>query len=121
MNNLYRDNILDHYKNPRHFGRLKKFDKSHTGQNSSCGDIVSFDVLIDEHQKIKDIGFYGNGCAISQASASMLAELVINKDIGFVSKLGLKDIKKMLGTDLTISRVKCALLPLEVLVQALVK
>ena len=119
---LYRDNILDHYKHPRNFGVLDKPDKSQTGQNASCGDVIRIDIKLNKSgNAIKGIRFSGNGCAISQASASMLTEKVLNMGIVDVKKLKFKDIEILLGTDLTPSRVKCAALPLEVLLSALVK
>lgn len=120
---LYRDLILDHYKNPRNFGHLKSPDVVVEDHNVSCGDRIVIELLIAYHLSlitIRDIRFSGEGCAISQASASLLTEMIKNMPVVKIKKLALGDIEKMLGTKLTPSRVKCALLPLEVLHKALI-
>lgn len=114
---LYRETILDHYKNPRNFGHLDGAHIVHEELNPSCGDKIRMEVKYEN--TIVDIRFSGVGCAINQATASMLTEYVKNKTKEEVMKLQLHDIEAMLGTTLTPSRVKCALLPLEVLQKAL--
>lgn len=120
---LYRDNILDHYKNPRNFGKLNKPDKSAEENNPLCGDKIAIHLGLatnDQRQKtIKEISFTGEGCAISMASASMLTEKVKNMSITNVQRLKTKDITDMLGIELTPTRLKCALLALEVLQKAI--
>ncbi len=119
---LYREDILDHYKHPRNFGHLPKPDVVVEEGNVTCGDRIIIELRLTSHVSrltIEDIRFSGEGCAISQASASMLTEKVKGvKDID-IQKLSLKDIQDMLGTTLTPSRVKCATLPLEVLQKAI--
>ncbi len=115
---MYRELILDHYKHPRNFGTLAKPDATAHAYNATCGDTIQMDVKIS-NGKITDIKFSGNGCAISQASASMLTEKVKAMDVKKVMKLTTDDILEMLETTLTPSRVKCAVLPLEVLQNAL--
>lgn len=110
---LYRANILDHYKHPRNFGHLEGADVRQTEENPSCGDKIVMEVKYNN--KIIDIRFSGVGCAINQASASMLTEKVKGMNREEVMQLQLKDIELMLGTSLTPSRIKCALLPLEAL------
>ena len=104
---LYRDNILDHYKNPL------------------CGDKICIQIKLQttnyKLQTIQDIKFSGVGCAISIASASLLTEKVKNMDLAKVQRLKTKDIVDMLGITLTPTRLKCALLSLEVLQKALNK
>lgn len=122
----YRDNILDHYKNPRNFGRLDHAHLENSEGNPSCGDKFSFQINLDNPQKgleakIKEIKFTGAGCAISTASASLLTESVKSRSIGEVLKLKKDDITKLLGLELTVSRINCALLPLEVIHKALNK
>jgi nitrogen fixation protein NifU and related proteins len=118
---LYREIILDHYKHPRNFGILVKSDKSADGYNATCGDRLHFDLLIDKNNIITDVKFSGVGCAISQAAASMLTEEIIGKNISIILKMKPKHMVKLIGTPLTPSRIKCATLPLEVLVKALVQ
>lgn len=119
---LYREVILDHYKNPRNFGHLSKPDMVMEEGNVTCGDRIVIELLITHHSSlitIGDIRFSGEGCAISQASASMLTEMVKGMSATKIQKLSLKDIQDMLGVTLTPSRVKCATLPLEVLQKAI--
>src|SRR3989338_4131760 len=127
---LYRDVILDHYKNPRNFGHLMKPDVVTEEGNVTCGDKVVIEIKVKSpaspagRQKLKvksvigEIAFSGEGCAISQASASMLTEKVKGMTKAQILKLRTSDIIKMLGTALTPSRTKCALLSLEVLQKA---
>lgn len=117
---LYRDIILDHYKHPRNFGHLEGSDVKSEEINVSCGDRVVMEILLSaDKKKIADIRFSGEGCAINQASSSMLTEKVKGMAITSVMRLGRKDIEKLLGTTLTVSRVKCAVLPLEAIQKAL--
>ncbi len=115
---MYRELILDHYKHPRNFGSIAKPDATAYAYNATCGDKIKIDVRFSKG-KVTDIKFSGEGCAISQASASMLTEKVKAMDAKKIMKLTTDDILKMLETSLTPSRVKCAVLPLEVLQKAL--
>jgi nitrogen fixation NifU-like protein len=110
---LYRENVLDHYKNPRHFGNMKKPDSTYKDTNPLCGDEVQFELKIGKG-KIEDVKFSGQGCAISQASASMLSEKLIGMKLEDAMKLNKDDVQGWIGTQLTPSRLKCALLPLAV-------
>ena len=113
---IYREVILDYYRNPRNFGRLEKFDIDARDTNPLCGDEIEMQVRVGEGKKIEEIKFIGKGCAISQASASMLTELAKGKELDWVRQLSKEDIFKMLGNpDLGPSRVKCALLGMKVL------
>jgi nitrogen fixation NifU-like protein len=116
---MYREIILDHYKHPRNFGHLPHATASANAYNATCGDKIVMEISI-ENNKIKDIRFSGVGCAISQAAASMLTEKVKGMGQTEVMKLSVKNILTMLGTTLTPSRIKCAMLPLEVLQKAVV-
>jgi len=111
---IYREIILDHYKHPRNFGHLVKPDAKIEEGNVTCGDRIVMEIKADKG-KIIDVRFSGEGCAVSQASASMLTEKVKGMKIAAVEKLTAHDIIKMLGTTLTPSLTKCAVLPLEVL------
>ena len=123
MDDFYRENVLDHYKNPRNFGKLSDSDYSAEMDNPLCGDRIEMEIKLKvqsgrplgKFKVIKEIRFYGEGCAISTASASMLTERVKGMEIDEVQKLNKEDILKLLGIQLTPTRLKCALLPLEVL------
>ena len=113
---LYREQILDHFKHPRNFGRIAGADVSSEEVNMSCGDRIVIDIRFGNGKAgtriIREVRFSGEGCAINQASASMLTEKITGIDTLEVMKLGRADVETMLGTTLTPSRVKCALLPL---------
>lgn len=119
---LYRDLILDHYKHPRNFGHLDKPDVVMEEGNVTCGDRIVLELSVTRHPSpvtICDVRFSGEGCAISQASASMLTEKVNGMSVSKVQKLSRNEIEQMLGVTLTASRVKCATLSLEVLHKAI--
>lgn len=115
---IYREVILDHYKHPRNFGHLPHPDVKVEEGNVTCGDRVIMEITSDKKGTIADIRFSGEGCAISQASASMLTEKVKGTRLKKVMDISTADIIDMLGTTLTPSRTKCATLPLEVLQKA---
>jgi nitrogen fixation protein NifU and related proteins len=118
---IYREIILDHYRNPRNKGRLPNPDVSIHDSNPLCGDEIDMHLKVEE-DKIKDIKFEGMGCAISQASASMLTEMVLNKPLKHVKDLVKEDILENIGlTNLGPARIKCALLSLKVLKMSMVK
>jgi len=113
---IYREMILDYYRNPRNFGKLKEYDISAHDTNPLCGDEVDMQIRVGTDSKIEEIRFTGKGCAISQASASMLTELAKGKQLEWVKQLSKEDILKMLGNpELGPSRIKCALLGMKVL------
>lgn len=115
---IYQELILDHYKNPRNFGAIKKATKSIYLDNPFCGDKIRMDVVL-KSATVTEIKFSGQGCAISQASASMLTEHAKGKKVSDLQKLNKSDILKMLGIELSPNRLKCALLPLEVIQKCL--
>ena len=115
MEDLYRENILDHYQNPRHYGTLEDPDISYQDDNPLCGDVIRIDLKVDEEERITDVAFSGEGCAISQASASMLTQEILGKTLDEVKALGKEDVLEMLGIELGPVRLKCALLSLKVL------
>ncbi|MGC1929506.1 MAG: SUF system NifU family Fe-S cluster assembly protein [Candidatus Nitrosopolaris sp.] len=117
---IYRETILDHYRNPRNKGRLSNPDLSIRDSNPLCGDEIDIHLKVEDDM-IKDIKFEGRGCAISQASASILTEMVINKSLNVVKDLSKEDIFENIGlTKLGPARVKCALLSLKVLKMGMV-
>jgi nitrogen fixation NifU-like protein len=112
---IYREIILDHYRNPRNKGKLPQADVSTHDSNPLCGDEIDIHLKV-EQGKIKDIKFEGRGCAISQASASMLTEMVMDKPLTAVKDLVKDDILENIGLmNLGPARIKCALLSLKVL------
>lgn len=115
MDDLYREIILDHYKNPRHKGTLDPHDFSFEDENPLCGDKIRIDVRLDADRRVAEVAFNGRGCAISQASASMLTESIVGISLDDVKQLSKDDILEMLGIELGPVRLKCALLSLKVL------
>jgi nitrogen fixation NifU-like protein len=118
---IYREIILDHYRNPRNKGKLADANVHIHDSNPLCGDEIDIHLKVDGDQ-IKDIKFEGRGCAISQASASMLTEMVMNKPLESVKDLTKDDVLENIGlTNLGPARIKCALLSLKVLKLGMVK
>jgi nitrogen fixation protein NifU and related proteins len=119
---LYREVILDHYKNPRGHGLLEDADAEAEGQNPLCGDEVSIFVSFGEDgETIDEVKFSGRGCAISQAATSMLTELVQGRSAQEVASLPREELLDEIGIPLTPVRLKCALLGLSTLKLALHK
>lgn len=112
---LYGEIILDHFQNPHHHGRLDQATFSGRDSNPLCGDQIQLDILSDQEGTIIDVGFTGQGCAISQASASMLTDALIGKSLFEAAQMSNDDIYQMLGVPLSPARVKCALLGLTTL------
>jgi nitrogen fixation NifU-like protein len=118
---IYREIILDHYRNPRNKGKLALADVSVHDSNPLCGDEIDIHLKI-ESNKVQEIKFEGRGCAISQASASMLTEMVMGKELEFLKDLRKEDILENIGlTNLGPARIKCALLSLKVLKVGMIK
>lgn len=111
---LYKENILDHYKNPRNYGEIENPDISYFDTNPLCGDELQLQIKVKDG-KAEDVKFKGKGCSISQASASMLTEMILGQDMEEVKKIGKKEILDAVGLQLGPSRIKCALLSLKVL------
>ncbi len=118
MDELYRDFILDHYRNPRNAGKLEAPDATFEDNNPLCGDKIRMDIKLRDGV-VDDIKFSGRGCAISQASASLLTESVKGKSLAEVARIGKEDVLENLGIAISAARLKCALLGLKVLKQAL--
>lgn len=122
---IYRENILDHYNNPRNYGRLPKPTATSSVVNELCGDKLTVDIAVNEKEEdvdqksITGIAFEGEGCAISMASASLLSEFAQNKTMKELKSLTSNDIVSLLGVPLTPTRLKCALLALEALHEAI--
>jgi nitrogen fixation NifU-like protein len=115
MEDLYREVIIDHYKNPQYRGHLDPNDIQFEDDNPLCGDHIEITLRVDENGKVSDGRFDGRGCAISQASADLLLESIMGKPVEDVKKLAKQDVLDLLGIDLGPVRLKCALLSLKVL------
>jgi nitrogen fixation NifU-like protein len=113
-NEIYRENILDHYKHPRHHGTLEHPDITYEDANPLCGDHIRMDLKIRDG-RVEDVRFSGHGCSISQASASMLCERIAGQPLEEIKRLGRDDVLEMLGIELGPVRLKCALLALKTL------
>lgn len=115
MDDLYREVIVEHYKNPGFRGKLDPHDISFEDNNPLCGDHIQIDLRVDSNGVVSDARFDGHGCAISQASADLLIESIIGKPVEEIKQLNKQNILDMLGIDLGPVRLKCALLSLKVL------
>lgn len=115
MDDLYREIIVERFKSPLYKGELDPHDISFEDENPLCGDHLRIDLRVDEQGIIKEAAFSGHGCAISQASADLLIESIIEKNLEEVKKLTKQDILDLLGIEMGPVRLKCALLSLKVL------
>jgi len=115
MEDLYREVIIDRYKNPQYRGKLEPNDISFEDDNPLCGDHIRIDIRLDENDRVNEVRYDGHGCAISQASADLLTESIIGKSLDEIKKLTKDDVLELLGIDLGPVRLKCALLSLKVL------
>ncbi len=116
---LYQANILDHYKNPHRQGSLKKPTHKADHGNALCGDTVKFQLIIKNH-KVSDVRWTGEGCVLSQASSSILADELIGQTVAQINKWDNKKIIKLLKIEVGPNRINCAALPLETIKRALV-
>lgn len=119
MDALYRDEILEHYRHPHNFGTLPAPDAVHEGSNPLCGDRITLMLGIGEDGTVAEVAFTGRGCAISQASASMLTDEIKGKSLDEVARIGASDVIDELGIEISPARLKCALLSLDTLRRAL--
>ena len=115
MDDLYREVIIDRYKNPRLRGELDPHDYSYQDDNPLCGDEIRIDLRVDGEDRVTEARFSGQGCAISIASADLLVESIVGKHLDEIKGLGKEDILELLGIELGPVRLKCALLSLKVL------
>ena len=117
---MYSEIILDHFKNPHNFGKIEKYDGRALDYNPACGDEITIFIKVKDG-KVSDVKFEGRGCAISQASASMLTDAIKGMKVSDVSKLDEKFVTDLLGVEISPMRLKCALLSLGVAKQAVIK
>jgi nitrogen fixation protein NifU and related proteins len=115
MDDLYREVIIEHYKNPGYRGELDPHDISFEDENPLCGDHIRVDLRLDENGRVREAAFSGHGCAISQASADLLMEDIIGKTLDEVKTYTKTNVTDLLGIEMGPVRLKCALLPLKVL------
>ena len=115
MDDLYREMIVERYKNPLQKGELDPHDYSYQDDNPLCGDRIRIDVRVDDEGMITDAAFSGEGCAISQVSADLLVETIVGRKLEEVKSFSRDDLLELLGIELSPVRLKCALLSLKVL------
>jgi nitrogen fixation NifU-like protein len=115
---MYREIILDHARTPHHPGVLNPADFDHEEHNPLCGDRLHLTLRVNEERVITDVAWDGEGCAISQAAASMLGDEIVGKTLDEITHITKDDIFELVGIPLTINRVKCALLSLKTLIIA---
>lgn len=111
---LYREYILEHYKHPHNHGSLEHADMQAHDVNPLCGDELTFQLSLDEQGKVSEVAFDGHGCAISQASASMLSDELKGLSAEELLKLDRQAVLDLLGIDISATRMKCAMLSLKV-------
>jgi nitrogen fixation NifU-like protein len=116
MDNLYRDFILEHYREPHNRGVLERYDLAFADANPTCGDELSMTLQLDDaQQRVIDVAFDGRGCAISQAAASLLTDELRGKTVAELGQLAASDVVQRLGVPIGPARMKCALLAWKVL------
>jgi nitrogen fixation NifU-like protein len=118
MDDLYRDYILEHYRRPHNFGVIDAPTASYEGSNPLCGDRITMQLALADGI-VQRVGFTGRGCAISQASASLLTDEIKGKPVAEVEQLKTDDVLDLLGIDISPARLKCATLSLDTLQHAL--
>jgi nitrogen fixation NifU-like protein len=118
MDDLYRDYILEHYRHPHNFGVLETPTASYEGSNPLCGDRITMMLGVSDGV-VREVAFTGRGCAISQASASLLTDEIKGKTVAEVEKLTPDDLLELIGVEISPARLKCALLSLDTVAHAL--
>lgn len=113
--NIYREQIIDLYEHPLNFGEIDNPDFTYEEDNPLCGDVIRIDVRLDEHNRVAEVAWRGDGCAISQASASLLTDAIKGKTLEEVKAYTSDELLELVGVPLSMARVKCALLSLKVL------
>ena len=104
----YVEHIIDHYQNPRNKGRMEDADVQLGGGNPGCGDLITMYVKVGDDDRVDDVSFEGEGCTISQAGASIIAEMAEGKTVEEFEAMGYDEIVDLMGKDVVMSRVRCA-------------
>lgn len=112
---IYREQIIDLYEHPLNYGQLEEADFSYEEDNPLCGDVIRIDVKLDEKDRVAEVAWSGNGCAISQAAASLLTEEIKGKTLEEIKVIPKERVLDLVGVPLSMARIKCALLSLKVL------
>jgi nitrogen fixation NifU-like protein len=118
VDELYRDQILEHYKRPHNFGRLEEFDLDHEDTNPFCGDEQHVYIKLDDEGKVSEISFEGQGCAISTAATSLLTDELVGLSREELLRIPKQEVLDLLGIDISATRMKCAMLGIKVVKSA---
>ena len=118
MDELYRENILDHYKRPRNFGRPDAYDLDFEDTNPFCGDEQHVFIKLDDEGRVSEVSFEGQGCAISTAATSLLTDELIGKTREELLRIPKEEVLDLLGIEISATRMKCAMLGLKVVKSA---
>jgi nitrogen fixation NifU-like protein len=118
MDELYRDQILEHYKRPHNFGRLEEFDLDHEDTNPFCGDEQHVYIKLDDDGKVSEVSFEGQGCAISTAATSLLTDELVGLTREELLRIPKEDVLDLLGIEISATRMKCAMLGIKVVKSA---
>jgi len=114
MSNIYREQLMEHYKNPRNRGRINDAQVEVTENNPLCGDVISMQLKVEDGV-IENVVFDGSACAVTIAASSILTDALKGKSLREAKKMTKEELLELLGVELTTSRIKCASLPLEAL------
>jgi nitrogen fixation NifU-like protein len=118
VDDLYREQILEHYKRPHNFGRLEEFDLDHEDTNPFCGDEQHVYIKLDDDGKVSEVSFEGQGCAISTAATSLLTDELVGLTREELLRIPKEDVLDLLGIEISATRMKCAMLGIKVVKSA---